>query len=142
MRLNRFLIALLLSMCSQYCLALDTTEACSELEEQRNALLSKLSTSIKEANMAGQCIGWRAIKNSKTIELNNPCNEFLEQKNNLLGNMSTSLIEANKAGICLGAIYAACGSTSYSVAAQRIADNSYREINKYDIRRITDCYGW
>lgn len=119
--------------------SLDIDEACDELKEQQEALLSKLSTSLTEANMAGQCIGYSAINNNKKINLNAACAEFIEQQENLLGNFSTSMQEANQAGICLGAIYAACGTIDFSDAANQIKDNLLHTNSEADIRRVTDC---
>ena len=136
------LITLLLLIFSQLTLALDINEACNELDEQENAAFSKLSTSHIEANKAGQCTGWRSINKYQSISLTKPCNEFLEQRNNILGNLSTSLKEASQAGICLGAIYFACGDTSYSAAAQRIVDSGFDIMDANDIKKVADCYDW
>ena len=142
MRILKFLPSLLLlfSLSAQ---ALDVTKACNELEEQKQALLEKLSTSFTEANMAGQCIGYQAIrKNIKiNININTACTELIEQKNNLFGSFSTSLKEANQAGICIGAIYGACGTVNFTDAAQRVIYKISSNATKRQLRNVVGCNG-
>lgn len=74
--------------------------ACEEKKEQQESLFT-MSTSNKEANLAGQCIGYYS---SDKVDLVKVCSEYVEQKKALLS-MSTSLKEANLAGQCIGAIF-------------------------------------
>lgn len=118
----RFIIVLLLCCYSLSVTAvgIDIGKACEERDEQKNALLSKMSTSITEAFLAGQCTGYQQTyyKSSYNThafeELSMACSEFVEQKEALLPlNMSTTLKEAMYAGMCTGAIYKvakSCGS--------------------------------
>ena len=80
---------------------LDIEKACEELREQENSPFSQMSTSRKEANQAGQCIGWVQVNKGASLNMFEACTELIEQDENLLGSMSTSLLEANQAGICL-----------------------------------------
>jgi hypothetical protein len=91
---------------------IDIDKACEERDEQKKALLSKMSTSISEAFLAGQCTGYRktyyrSSNNSHSFEeLSLVCSEFVEKKQALLPfNMSTTLREAMYSGMCIGAIY-------------------------------------
>jgi hypothetical protein len=140
----KFLISiylLLVTISSLNANALDITKACEELEEQKKSLLSKFSTSLTEAKMAGQCIGYSAISSNKAIDLNKPCTEFIEQKNNLFGSFSTSLKEANQSGVCIGAIYGACGTVNFTDAAQRVVDKISSSTTKRRLRSVVDCNG-
>ncbi|WP_111976923.1 hypothetical protein [Algibacillus agarilyticus] len=110
----RFIIVLILCFYSLSATAvgIDIDKACEERDEQENALLSKMSTSITEAFLAGQCIGYQNTYYKSTYkaqafkELSRACSEFVEQKEALLPlNMSTTLKEAMLAGMCTGAIY-------------------------------------
>lgn len=109
--MHRLMIALLLFFLSLPATAMDIKSACKERDEQKKALLSKMSTSISEALLAGQCIGYKKasynnFKISTFADLSKACFEFVEQKEALLPfNMSTNLTEAMYAGMCLGAIY-------------------------------------
>lgn len=80
----------------------DIDLACKEKKEQQRSLLERLSTSMTEAYLAGQCTGYDSYYK---INLKESCSEFLEQKESLLGSLSTSLKEAHMAGMCVGAIY-------------------------------------
>ncbi|MEL0623971.1 hypothetical protein V6238_12800 [Marinomonas arenicola] len=121
--------------------ALNIKKACEEYDEQKQALLSNLSTSYKEANMAGQCIGYRKVLYENGIKLKQFCSEFVEHKESLLGNISTSLIEANMAGQCIGAIYAACNNINYTSAA-KIISNSHESflMSRSNIQNYLNCY--
>ena len=98
--------------------------ACKEKKEQQMSLLTKMSTSVSEANLAGQCTGYWHYNE---VDLGKACSEFLEQKNALLPSLSTSLSEANSAGICIGAIYRVaveCEVNNYHINYSKIAKNS------------------
>tara|TARA_R110001606_G_scaffold27733_1_gene88485 strand:+ start:706 stop:1140 length:435 start_codon:yes stop_codon:yes gene_type:complete len=82
----------------------DIDLACKEKKEQQRSLLERLSTSVTEAHLAGQCTGYHSY-NMNNFEWKESCSEFLEQKKSLLGSLSTSLQEAHLAGVCVGAIY-------------------------------------
>ncbi|GAA6173548.1 hypothetical protein NBRC116592_32180 [Colwellia sp. KU-HH00111] len=110
----RLIIILLLCFYSLSASAagIDIVKACEERDEQKKALLSKMSTSITEAFLAGQCTGYqqtyyRSSYNAHAFEeLPVACAEFVEQKEALLPlNMSTTLKEAMYSGMCIGAIY-------------------------------------
>ncbi|SGY88166.1 hypothetical protein [Moritella viscosa] len=105
--MQRLILVLLFSCLSSASFAnVDITEACNEYNEQKESLF-ELSTSILEAHLVGQCIGYENTSRYRTFdELPRACYEFLEQKNALLPNdMSTSLAEATLSGMCIGAIY-------------------------------------
>lgn len=138
----RLLPFILLSFLTSHAHSLDISQACDELTQQKKALLSKLSTSLSEANMAGQCIGYRAIASGTQLNLEKACSELVEQKNNLLGSLSTSFEEANQAGICMGAIYAACGTVdSYKKGAERIINKGLINTRINTIKKAVGCYG-
>lgn len=137
----KLLIPLLFTLIALNTHSLDMDKACDELKEQEEALLTDLSASFIEANMAGQCIGYTAINNNRSIDLNKACKEFIEHQENLLGEFSTSLIEANQAGICIGAIYAACGTVSYSNAAIRVIKKISNSASESYLRRAVGCHG-
>jgi hypothetical protein len=110
----RLIIVLLLCFYSLSVSAagIDIDKACEERDEQKKALLSKMSTSITEAFLAGQCTGYLQTyyRNSDSVhtfeEITMACSEFVEKKEGLLPfNMSTTLEEAMLAGMCTGAIY-------------------------------------
>ena len=82
--------------------SVDIDLACKEKEEQKNSILTKMSTSLTEANLAGQCTGYKSYYK---IDFKLSCSELIEQKKSLLSSLSTSLYEANLAGMCIGAIY-------------------------------------
>lgn len=137
----RTLIILLLILSAFSTHSLDIAKACDELKEQKEALLSSLSTSYIEANLAGQCIGYRAVNSNRNVNISKACAEFIEQKENLLGNLSTSLKEANQAGICIGAIYGACGTINYTDAAQRVVYKISSNATKRQLRSVVGCNG-
>ena len=109
--MNRLIIALSVLFFSSSVTAIDIESACKERDEQKKALLSNMSTSISEALLAGQCIGYKEasynnFKISTFADLSKACSEFVEQNEALLPfNMSTNLTEAMYAGMCLGVIY-------------------------------------
>lgn len=80
----------------------DIDRACKEKKEQQRSLLERLSTSVTEAYLAGQCTGYDSYYK---VNLKESCSEFVEQKESLLSSLSTSLKEAHLAGRCVGAIY-------------------------------------
>lgn len=88
--------------------ALDITKACNEEKEQKRSL-SNLSTSMSEAFLAGQCIGYRETSKFNReffSELSIACGEYIERKESLLPmEVSTTLSEAMQSGMCIGAIY-------------------------------------
>lgn len=88
--------------CSKGYAYVDITLACKEKKEQKKSLLTKMSTSHEEANLAGQCTGYKSYMQ---IDIKQACSEFVQQKKALLSTLSTSNIEANLAGMCIGAIY-------------------------------------
>ncbi|GAB0111804.1 hypothetical protein [Pseudoalteromonas distincta] len=95
--------------------------ACKEKKEQQRSLLEKLSTSLIEAHLAGQCTGYDEYDK---VNLKVSCSEFLEQKESLLGSVSTSIKEANLAGMCVGAIYRIakrCKADTYNINYSFIA---------------------
>lgn len=127
--MQRLIIAILLSIFSLSVAAIDINKACEERDEQKNALLSKMSTSISEALLAGQCTGYEQASYSNIdsfAELPLACSEFVEQKKAFLPfDMSTSLREANLAGMCLGAIH-------------KIAEHCQLEDSRIDYDSIAD----
>ncbi|AWY01091.1 hypothetical protein A8139_14715 [Marinomonas primoryensis] len=136
----KILIIIFLGMSSS-AYALNIDKACEEYGEQKQALLSNLSTSYKEANMAGQCIGYSAVLRGNGIKLKQLCSEFIEHKENLLGRLSTSLTEANMAGQCIGAIYAACNNINFTSAAKIIShSNDSFTMSRSRIRHYLNCY--
>lgn len=122
--------------------AVDIDLACKEKKEQKMSLLSKMSTSVTEAHLAGQCTGYWSFDK---VNLNKACSEFVEQKNALLSSLSTSLAEANLAGICIGAIYRVAGecgvNTSY-INYSRIAEGSFSLRSMKETLGCGDRYGW
>lgn len=110
----RLFITISLSFISFSASAMDIEGACKERDEQKQALLSKMSTSYSEAFLAGVCVGFENITYTDLYsgfdinsfdELPNSCAEFVEKKEALLPFVSTSLSEAMLAGMCVGAIY-------------------------------------
>tara|TARA_B100001063_G_C16753214_1_gene551531 strand:- start:520 stop:948 length:429 start_codon:yes stop_codon:yes gene_type:complete len=95
------LVALILFSASSLA-KVDIDLACKEKKEQQRSLLERLSTSVTEAHLAGQCTGYNAYYK---INIKESCSEFVEQKESLLSSLSTSLKEAHLAGRCVGAIY-------------------------------------
>jgi hypothetical protein len=140
-RMHNFLLFSLFAIFSLNSHALDINKACQEFREQKEALLSYLSTSLTEANMAGQCIGYRAVIEKTELSIDEACVEYIEQRESLLGNFSTSLKEANKAGQCLGAIYAACGLGDFNHSAEKIVSHGSIKANSPSLKRIADCRG-
>lgn len=123
--------------------SVDIELACDEKKEQKYSLLTKFSTSIKEANLAGQCIGYESYYE---IDISQACSEFIEQKASLLTFLSTSIKEANLAGMCIGAIYRIAKKCNrhgtvidYSLIAKRI-------LSIKPIEMTSNCssekYGW
>ena len=120
----------------------DINLACKEKKEQQMSLFSKMSTSLTEANLAGQCTGYWHYDEEN---LHKACSEFLEQKNALLPSLSTSLSEAHLAGICIGAIYRVaveCDVYSYHINYSRIAENSFSLNSIKEQLGCVDRYGW
>ena len=116
----------------------DIKLACKEKEEQKKSLLTKMSTSLTEANLAGQCTGYRSYYK---IDVTLACSEFIEQKNSLLTSLSTSLTEANLAGMCVGAIYRAaekCDVNTASIDYLSIAEDAS---SWKGIKTQLGCYG-
>ncbi|WP_441004023.1 hypothetical protein [Pseudocolwellia agarivorans] len=116
----------------------DIELACQEQEEQKKSLLTKMSTSLKEANLAGQCTGYHSYYN---IDLEHACSEFIEQKKSLLQSLSTSNIEANLAGRCVGATYRIaedCGVNTSSIDYVLIAETA---TSVKSVRIKLECYG-
>ncbi len=134
--MQRLILVLLFSCLSSTAFAnVDITEACNEYKEQKESLF-ELSTSIIEAHLAGQCMGYKNTSRYRTFdELPQACSEFVEQKNALLPNdMSTSLSEATLSGMCVGAIYkikTLYVQQYYQVNYEYIASRIYNE-NKRD----------
>ena len=116
----------------------DIVLACKEKKEQQMSLLPKMSISITEANLAGQCTGYRHYSE---VDFNKACSEFVEQKEALLPFMSTSLAEANWAGMCIGGIYRVAKicdvSTSY-LNYLGVAKNVY---SLRSLKEQLGCYG-
>jgi hypothetical protein len=111
-----------LSFCSNCYASVDIEIACKEKKEQKKSLLTKMSTSLQEANLAGQCTGYNSYDE---IDIKQACSEFLEQKNSLFSNLSTSNLEANLAGMCIGAIYRVseeCSVSNESINYSLIAE--------------------
>jgi len=101
----------------------DIDKACNEKEEQKNSLLTRMSTSLIEAHLAGQCTGYN---NYNLDELIDACAEFVEQKESLIPSLSTSILEANLSGICVGAIY--------RIAIKK-CDQTFLEIKYLDVAK-------
>ncbi|MDN2664150.1 hypothetical protein OW492_12275 [Psychromonas sp. 14N.309.X.WAT.B.A12] len=111
--------------------------ACEEKEEQKQSLLTRLSTSVTEAHLAGQCTGYYS---HSRISFRESCSEFIEQKKSLLS-FSTSLKEAYLAGTCIGAIYKTaqdCDVDTYSINYQAIADGAS---SLSMVEQRLGCYG-
>ena len=129
---------------SNTCLAkIDIDLACKEKKEQQHSLLERLSTSLTEAHLAGQCTGFKSVYR---INLKEACSEFLEQKASLLSSLSTSLKEANLAGMCVGAIYKLakeCEADTYNIDYTDIARGSITvEIVEQRLGCYGNTYGW
>jgi hypothetical protein len=129
--MQRLIIAILLSIFTLSAAAVDIRSACQERDEQKKALMSKISTSISEALLAGQCTGYEQTSYTYSnrysfAKLPQACSEFVEQKKAILPfNMSTSLLEAKRAGMCMGAIYKIakdCQHEHYRIDYDYIAD--------------------
>ncbi|NRA85021.1 MAG: hypothetical protein HRU22_15025, partial [Gammaproteobacteria bacterium] len=98
---SAFFTLLLLS--SPVAVALDIETACQVRDKIKNSLLGKVSTSVGNAHLSGQCIGaTKPYYHSDEIVVN--CAEYLEQKAALLGDFSTTLTEAYQSGFCVGTI--------------------------------------
>ena len=118
--------------------AVDIDLACKEKKEQKMSLFPKMSTSLIEANLAGQCTGYHSYSR---IDVTLACSEFVEQKKSLFTLLSTSLTEANLAGMCVGAIYRAaerCNADTTFIDYLSLAEGatSWR-----DLKRGLGCYG-
>lgn len=124
--------------CSHTYASVDIELACKEKEEQKETLLTKMSTSLKEANLAGQCTGYNSYHR---IDWEESCTEFIEQKKSLLS-MSTSLKEANSAGQCKGAIYKIverkCGNILQSIDYDYLAEGAS---SSSSVRKKVSCKG-
>ena len=147
--MQRLIITLLLFSLSFSASAMDIGNACKERDEQKKALLSKMSTSISEALLAGQCTGYHQTSYTKYSassfdELPQACSEFVEQKEALLPfDMSTTLSEAMLAGMCLGAIYkvaASCESAEYQIKYLYIAKNIKGLNESQSVLRIAEHF--
>lgn len=123
--------------------SVDIVLACEEKKEQQMSLLTSMSTSLTEANLAGQCTGYKSYSR---IDIALSCSEFREQKKSLLSSLSTSLSEANLAGMCIGAIYRVaeeCNADTSYINYSYIAKNVY---SLDSIKELIGCnrerYGW
>lgn len=118
----KWLLLITLIFFSENCFAnFNEDIACEEKKEQQRSLLTKMSTSLTEAHLAGQCTGYYSFSK---IDWKLSCSEFMEQKNSLLSSLSTSLLEANLAGMCVGAIFRVaerCKANTYSIDYSYIA---------------------
>ncbi|TMP04863.1 hypothetical protein CWC11_10840 [Pseudoalteromonas sp. S3178] len=118
----------------------DIDLACKEKKEQQRSLLEKLSTSVTEAHLAGQCTGYYSY-NMEGIEWKESCSEFLEQKESLLSSLSTSLKEAHLSGRCVGAIYRVakqCGVETNRIDYAYIARGA---LTVHKVEQLLGCYG-
>ena len=116
----------------------DIKSACDEKKQQQRSLLAKMSTSLKEAHLAGQCTGY---KKYKKIDWKISCSEFMEQKNSLLGSLSTSLSEAYLAGMCVGAIFRVaevCQVEPFNIDYFRVAEEALRHRTA---KQLLGCFG-
>ena len=116
----------------------DIELACKEKKEQQRSLLERLSTSVTEAHLAGQCTGYDFYYK---VNLKESCSEFLEQKESLLSSLSTSLKEANLAGMCVGAIYRVakrCKVDTYKINYAYIARGA---LTVHKVEQRLGCYG-
>jgi len=121
----------------------DIKLACKEKEEQKKSLLTNMSTSLTEANLAGQCTGYRSYNN---VDVALSCSEFIEQKKSLLSSLSTSLSEANLAGMCVGAIYRVAEKCDVNISYINYSSIAERAYSLNSIKEQLDCiggrYGW
>lgn len=102
--------------------SVDIELACKEKKEQKMSIL-KMSTSFKEAFLAGQCTGYESYNE---IDWRLSCTEYIEQKKAIFPYLSTSLKEAHLSGVCVGAIYRVandCGAQSINYLS--VAKNAY-----------------
>lgn len=142
--MNKWLLLLICTLfCSTSFAAVDIELACKEKKEQQKALFEKMSTSLKEAHLAGQCTGyWHFDK----VNFTKACSEFVEQKRALLPSFSTSLSEASLAGICVGAIYRVakeCDVNSSHIDYSSVAKGGYSlESVKEHLGCKVGRYGW
>lgn len=145
--MSRLIIILLLCFCSLPVSAIDIKKACEERDEQRNALLNKMSTSITEAFLAGHCVGYEKTYYLGTSidNLSEACSEFIERKEALLPfDISTTLSEAAKAGMCIGAIYKvakSCDIDEKYIRYLNIARGIRHMDNKLALVHITTTFG-
>lgn len=133
-----FIFVIFILFSSSSLAKVDIDLACKEKKEQQRSLLEKLSTSVTEAHLAGQCTGYNSYYK---INLKKYCSEFLEQKNSLLGSMSTSLEEANLAGMCIGAIYRVakqCGVETNRIDYEFVAKGV---LTVQGAKKRLGCYG-
>jgi len=118
----------------------DIELACEEKKEQQMSLLSKMSTSLSEAHLAGQCTGYKSLYQ---VDLGEACSEFIEQKEALLSSVSTSFSEANLAGICVGAIYKLaiekCRGKTPTIDFLSVAREVIKERSAYSVERNINC---
>lgn len=120
----------------------DINLACKEKNEQKHSLLTRLSTSVTEAHLAGQCTGYESYSK---IDFTKSCSEFVEQKKSLLS-FSTSLKEAHLAGICVGAIYRIaqyCEVDTYNLDYSQIANGAFSlRLVEESLGCYGNIYGW
>lgn len=117
--------------------SVDIDLACKEKKEQQNSILSKMSTSVSEAFLAGQCTGYESYKR---IDWEETCNEFIEQKKAILPNLSTSLKEAHLSGICVGAIYRVAKVCRYPVQDIDYLGVAQSTYSYKSVSRMFGCY--
>ena len=125
-------------ICSKSYAVVDIDLACEEKKEQQHSLLTKMSTSLTEAHLAGQCTGYKTYDK---IDWKRSCSEYIEQKNALLSFLSTSLSEANSAGKCVGAIYKVaqqCDVKISHINYSRVAEGA---TSLESVKIILDCNG-
>lgn len=135
-----FIFVIFILFSSSILAKIDIDLACKEKKEQQRSLLEKLSTSVTEAHLAGQCTGYYSL-NRSDFKWKEYCSEFLEQKESLLGSLSTSLKEANLAGMCVGAIYRVakrCKVDTYKINYAYIARGA---LTVHKVGQRLGCYG-
>ncbi|MBQ4833201.1 hypothetical protein J8L70_08110 [Pseudoalteromonas sp. MMG010] len=137
---KNFILVLFILFSASSFANVDIKLACEEKKEQQRSLLKRLSTSVTEAHLAGQCTGYN-LYYMKDIEWKASCSEFLEQKKSLLGSLSTSLKEAHLAGICVGAIYRIakrCKVDTYKINYPYVASG---DLTVRKVEERLGCYG-
>jgi hypothetical protein len=133
-----FILVVFILFSSSSLANVDIELACKEKKEQQRSLLERLSTSVTEAHLAGQCTGYDSYYE---VNLKESCSEFLEQKESLLSSLSTSLKEANLAGMCIGAIYRVakrCKVDTYKINYAYIARGA---LTVHKVEQRLGCYG-